>query len=378
MAQLPEKQPEFAADYVAARARFRAAAAKRGARLQCFSHPSCCDRYGGPLTIDVASLGDSQTSTALLMLSGTHGVEGPPGSAIQTAWLEQNDGNALPPGLKVVVLHALNPWGFAYCSRTTENNVDLNRNFIDFDMPLPVNAGYAAVHDIVCPGGKDSVTVASVHAALQAFEAQHGYQALSDALGAGQYQYPTGLSYGGAAPEWSNTVLHEVLRTELAGVERLGVIDWHTGRGDFGKPFYLCFSGVDSEMFNVAANWWGRDNLTAKDSIGEAYEGVEPPQRHGLLFRGIERAMGAASVAGAVIEIGTYEPERVMAAEIVDRWLKFAADPSDPRLQRYRESVLEAFVPASESWRAQLSDTAMPVIEAAVAGLAEWHQDEGC
>ena len=33
--------------------------------------------------------------------------------------------------LGVVLVHGLNPYGFAHFTRTTENNVDLNRNFID-------------------------------------------------------------------------------------------------------------------------------------------------------------------------------------------------------------------------------------------------------
>ena len=44
---------------------------------------------------------------------------------------------ALAAGLRVVLLHAINPWGFSWARRVTEDNVDLNRNFRDFSRPAP-------------------------------------------------------------------------------------------------------------------------------------------------------------------------------------------------------------------------------------------------
>ncbi len=37
------------------------------------------------------------------------------------------------------MLHALNPYGFSHLRRANEDNADLNRNFVDFAAPLPVN-----------------------------------------------------------------------------------------------------------------------------------------------------------------------------------------------------------------------------------------------
>lgn len=374
---MPDTGSDSAASYKDARDRFIDAAARCGASLRQYSHPSATDPAGEPLFVDVAMLGDVEASTALLMLSGTHGLEGPAGSAIQRTWMQHIAGAALPTGIKVVLVHALNPWGFAHGSRTTENNVDLNRNFLDFGQELPVNPDYGKLHDTICPATMDESTRVRIRASLEAFESQYGYRRLNDALGAGQYTFPTGMSFGGAGPEWSNRVLHEILATALAGTIRLGVIDWHTGRGSFGLPFFLCFSKVGSEAFDRAASWWGHDALTEKDHIGEAYEGLEPPPRHGLLFKGIERAMAPAEVVGAVVEIGTYEPRRVVAAEMIDRWLKFETDPDDPAFDRHRREVAEAFFPQSPTWRGLMLQNAMPVIDAALAGLAEWERSGG-
>ena len=54
--------------------------------------------------------------------------------------------------LRCVLLHALNPYGFAWLRRVNEHNVDLNRNFL-----LPGEAyrgspaGYAALDPLLNP-----------------------------------------------------------------------------------------------------------------------------------------------------------------------------------------------------------------------------------
>ena len=63
--------------------------------------------------------------------SGIHGVEGFFGSAVQLAFLDSLPPNwQPPPGTKFILLHALNPFGFAWRRRFNEENVDLNRNFL--------------------------------------------------------------------------------------------------------------------------------------------------------------------------------------------------------------------------------------------------------
>ena len=44
-----------------------------------------------------------------------------------------------------MLIHAINPHGFAWLRRVTEDNVDLNRNWIDFDQPAPANPAYDAL-----------------------------------------------------------------------------------------------------------------------------------------------------------------------------------------------------------------------------------------
>ncbi|HEY6877133.1 MAG TPA: DUF2817 domain-containing protein, partial [Polyangiales bacterium] len=118
----------FSPDYDSARARFREAA--RRAR---FTLSACPIGQRGPngteLTIDFAQRGPIHASRVLVISSGLHGIEGYFGSAVQWTWLEQQT-STLSPGHRVVLIHALNPYGFAHRRRVNEDNVDLNRNFV--------------------------------------------------------------------------------------------------------------------------------------------------------------------------------------------------------------------------------------------------------
>ena len=70
----------FSADYASARERFRAAAARAAAGLTSYLLPEHHGPDGETLTLDVAYLGGADAQSALLVIAGTHGVEGLAGS----------------------------------------------------------------------------------------------------------------------------------------------------------------------------------------------------------------------------------------------------------------------------------------------------------
>jgi len=141
----------FSATYAEARAKFLDAARATGAKHVAYLHPREKGPAGEPLYLDVAVAGPADASRVLLAGSGTHGIEGYSGSAAQTAWLLGGGARRLPKDTAMVFFHAHNPWGFAHKARGTEENVDLNRNFLDHAKPYPPNPGYEEVHPIVTP-----------------------------------------------------------------------------------------------------------------------------------------------------------------------------------------------------------------------------------
>jgi hypothetical protein len=182
----------FGIDYAMARQRFMEEAARAGASL--CSYP--LHGFRGPqdeaLAIDAARLGAADANRALLVISGTHGVEGLCGSGCQAALLADRLHEALPPSTCLLLVHALNPHGFAWCRRVTEGNVDLNRNFIDFSQ-LPDSSAYEALHELLVPRDWAGAGRAAADAALFAAIQQMGMRAFQQAVSGGQYSRPDGL-----------------------------------------------------------------------------------------------------------------------------------------------------------------------------------------
>jgi Protein of unknown function (DUF2817) len=103
----------FSADYFSARERFRKAACGPGWRLE--SAPmQARGPSGEELTVDVAISNGQAAASVLILTSGLHGIEGFFGSAVLCSLLEQKalglDGSGR---VRLVLVHALNPFGFS-------------------------------------------------------------------------------------------------------------------------------------------------------------------------------------------------------------------------------------------------------------------------
>ena len=151
-----EQQRGLTATYEESRSRFLTAASAAGASVTSYEHP---DRglAGETLAIDVASIGPDDATAVLLIVSGTHGVEGFTGSALQHHWLDRHLGDR-PGDVRVVMLHAFNPYGFSWVRRVNEDNVDLNRNFVDWSQPPPANEDYGGIAHLLVPDEWDDDT----------------------------------------------------------------------------------------------------------------------------------------------------------------------------------------------------------------------------
>lgn len=107
----------FAKDYRDARKAFIAACERAHGDSIARVHPSALGPDGKPLFIDSVAFGPRQATKALLVIAGGDGEAGPLGSRVLTALL---DNRTLPlPQMRLVLVHALNPFGFAW--RTSEN-----------------------------------------------------------------------------------------------------------------------------------------------------------------------------------------------------------------------------------------------------------------
>ena len=158
----------FSWTYAEARRKFLDAARAFGAVLESHVHPRGRGAEGEELAVDVARFGDMDAEKLLIVVSGTHGNEGFCGSGCQVGLMGEGVVRARPPSVAVLLIHAVNPYGFSHIRRVTEDNVDLNRNFQNFAEPLPENARYAEIHDALVPADWDGPARARAETALVA------------------------------------------------------------------------------------------------------------------------------------------------------------------------------------------------------------------
>jgi hypothetical protein len=363
------EQAAFETDYAAARAAFLAAAAASGAVLDAAVHPEARGPRGETLAIDLARFGSGRAERVLLMIAGTHGSEACAISALFDAAMRAGLFAAMPADQAVVLVHGLNPYGFAHGLRTNEDHVDLNRNFIDFAAPLPANPGYAALHADLCVDPTHPEQARLARARIAAWRAHNGQDAYMAALFNGQYTHADGLLYGGQAPSWSNRALGVLLRRHLRGARTVAFIDWHTGLGEYGQPFFLCFNAPDSAAWAACCDWWGRERI--EHTTG--FDGGARPRYAGLVFQGVEALLAPAAFAGAVIEWGTTPPERTIEGLQLDRWLRVAGDALAPAERaRLGALAMESFCPSDPVWQRNVISGGLAIITRTLRGLAAW------
>src|SRR5262245_6594842 len=113
----------FSDSYATARERFRAQVREAGLYLEVHENP-VRGPGGERLTTDVTSFGLPNAERLLVFVAGTHGVEGFCGSGVLVGLLANGLADDLPPKTGALLIHAINPYGFAWLRRVNEDNVD--------------------------------------------------------------------------------------------------------------------------------------------------------------------------------------------------------------------------------------------------------------
>ncbi|MFC7321726.1 M14 family metallopeptidase [Halobacillus campisalis] len=188
-------------------------------------------------TIDII-FSEARTSNeqVVFMTSGEHGIEGYAGGSVIHLFVEEYIDKIDPETTGICIVHALNPWGMRHYRRVTENNVDLNRNYIYNSSAVPedINENYAKESDLFLPNGKlKDINKEKTHLFAQLGKgiADEGYQGIKKAKGMGQFEFERGVYYGGKAEEESALYLKELQRKLLSLFDRVIHMDWHTALG---------------------------------------------------------------------------------------------------------------------------------------------------
>ena len=348
----------FSPNYREARARFVQAAQACGAQLQSNAMP-LLGADGEQLAMDVAVHGPADAAQVLMTTSAVHGIEGFCGSAIQTGLLQCL---SLPPGVAVVHVHAVNPHGFSYKRRVNEDNVDLNRNFINFAQPLPVNADYAQVHDLLLPTHWPPSQEAS--AALQTQDDTWGERRMQRAITSGQYQFPQGVWFGGVSPTWSHRTFRQVLQTHLRQARQIVWIDLHTGLGPHGHGERIFACTDNGETLQRARQWWGPEITSVDTGTSQSVPLSGPIQM------AIYEECPQAEYTGICLEFGTLPLAQMVLAMRADHWLALHPEAPAEQQRAIRADMLQAFNPPSSVWQEKVWQQGLQAARQAVQGLA--------
>ena len=356
----------FSESYVEARTHFLDAVARADAPLESFENPVGKGPTGETLATDVALFGPDDAKHLLVLVSGTHGVEGFAGSGAQVAMIEGLRFAALPARTAVLVVHAINPYGFAWLRRVNEDNVDLNRNSIDFKaLPASSDEFIALAPHLVPRDWDDLATAENI---IKQFIDKRGFRRYQEVVAGGQYTHPDGLFYGGAKPIWSTRTFKEIVTRYGRGKKRIAVIDFHTGLGPlgYGEPIY---TGDDDEEAERAREWYGPD-VTAIYGGNSSSVIVQGPMINSVssFFEGKTKPQ----VTTLALEYGTLPEDIVLDVLRAEAWMHAHGDVhfDTPVGRAIKRRFRDAFYVDEYAWKRSVVDRALEMTGHALAGLA--------
>ncbi len=361
----------FSQTYSQARQKFIAAATQAGCSVLAYEHPAAKGAEGEALAMDVASLIPEGAKQVVFVTSAMHGAEGFCGSGCQVTMLQDAALIERFSKAKVgfVFLHAVNPYGFSHLRRTNEDNIDLNRNFVDYTQPLQVNEGYDEVHSFAVP--EEWPPTPQVRALVEGFIAKNGMAKLQEYVTIGQNKHQDGLFYSGTAPAWSNKTLREILRTHIAPFQAAAWIDIHTGLGPSGHGEKICAGRNAPEELARARLCWGADVVSPYNGES-ASAAIRGPA-------GTAIPTECPSTIGTVmaLEFGTVPVLEVLQSLRADQWLQNTKaqgqNVDSAKAAAIKQGVKDTFYTNTDAWRgAVTSQTRVAVLQALMSLEKGW------
>jgi len=311
------------------------------------------------LTIDFCYIpAQKEKSKLLIISSGVHGIEGFVGSAVQRMFMAQLLKGEYINNIGILLIHGMNPYGFKYLRRVTENNVDLNRNCdIDKNLFSKKNSGYAEFHEMINP--KEKVNIASLGNRLFYIAAikkivSVSMKASRQAILQGQYEFEKGIFFGGNDFEPQIYAIKSTLREKIKNYHTICNIDLHTGYGERGKlhlffPTKIKDSKIKSileSLFSGYAIDWGntKDFYTVTGDFSQFIGKLSPD----ALFLFI------------VFEYGTMNSQKTMGAikslhnMVVENQGFYYGYEDTQDEKRVKENFIEMCYPSSSAWRSEV------------------------
>lgn len=358
--------------YFSSREKFIQIARTSGARTE--SMPcNASGPNGEALSVDIASFISDTDKHRIIISSGLHGAEGFIGAAIQLQVMQIIAEEGLPDSVGVVLIHAVNPWGYAHLRRVDENNVDVNRNFIDFDAfnfeelgqidepshsyvpshelrQIDEPGAYAALNPIINPPKPPSVSGEFRYwlNAGKLIVRNKGIGPLVGPIAQGQYHFPKGLFYGGDHRSETCHRLQGIVCEYTDNIPKVSVLDVHSGLGPSGMATLISNTNQCPEYKQIE---WLRKHYQMPVVLD--YSPLNPYNASGSWSQWCGRALEKKQFTFICVEIGTVNPIKLFNALRRENQAHHWATPNDSVYWKTKNDLARVFAPDSNRWREQ-------------------------
>lgn len=355
----------FSKSYADARKKFMSLAMPIAAQINSEYLPLKKGIDGESLFCDITYLNRTESRKCLIISSGTHGVEGYCGSALQCELLEQQIFKPFLNDFNIIFVHAINPFGFSYSCRTNEDNIDLNRNFIDFEIPSPLDEKYEKFRAEVFPSNWARCSLDQINRNIERYVGEHGAQQFQALMTKGQYQHPNDTYYGGNQPTWSRQIWEKFCRQTASENDLVVHIDIHSGLGPSGEA-EIIFGGTQKDHnIRKAKDWFGEDAVKIPAQAGSL-----SPEVSGPLTSAIDTYTDhAVSIA---LEFGTVPIQTMLMRLIADNWQIQQTNCPAHQLKRIKQEMREAFLVEDLEWQSSVWQITRHRCLQAATGLRDW------
>jgi len=299
----------------------------------------------------------------LVVTSGIHGSETYAGSAILQMFLTEIMPQVDRRKTGVWLVHAMNPYGFKYHRRTTENGVNLNRNFsVSGELYKTRNIESERMHDLFFKRAPVASTRATMMDLMQvrdgvAYFGDISMDQFTKATAPGQFVTPQDLEYGGKQLEPQSAKLVEKLKSLMPLYKDIVALDLHTGLGDVNR-LHLLTSGSGKDLH---PELFGKLFDTNEDK--EFYEHTPASAEgfyevHGALNSAFADLAGAQNrVCAITMEFGTLghslDAQLKGLNNFVNEHIGFHNGYSSPEMKlQVEKECFERSYPQNDDWRA--------------------------
>jgi hypothetical protein len=193
---------------------------------------------------------------------------------------------------------------------------------------------------------------------------KHGPFALQEAISRGQYRHADGIYFGGARESWSASMLKDVFRQDLAHVERLVVIDFHTGLGECGAAEMITEHLPSEPAYARAKKMWGK--LVCSSEAGES---LSAPLS-GTIDHAVATWAKGKELTFAALEVGTAPIRQVFESLRKDNWLHAHGNLEHRSAKAIKREIRAAFYPDTGEWKRRVFRHAEETVTAACSVIA--------